>query len=235
MSDHAKKSATGAERRTGATAKESYKYTFDDFCVLVKDGQKADLIDGVIYMASPENLDANLLFMWLGALLHGLADKTDQGNIYGSRVAFRLDETGSPEPDLAFVKKARSNLAHRGFFEGPPDLAIEIVSPELFDRDYVRKRAQYEEAGVSEYWIIDEMEQQITLLRLASDGKYREVKSRKGELHSLVLRGFWLRPEWLWQEVAVESRRIATAAGSPQAARFVERLRRFPLTPEVPP
>jgi hypothetical protein len=33
--------------------------TFDDFCLLVKDGQQADLINGVIYMASPENTDAN--------------------------------------------------------------------------------------------------------------------------------------------------------------------------------
>ena len=39
--------------------------TFEDFCFLVKDGQKADLIDGVIYMASPDNLDANRLSKWL--------------------------------------------------------------------------------------------------------------------------------------------------------------------------
>ncbi|MBL8794164.1 MAG: hypothetical protein JNM56_09680 [Planctomycetia bacterium] len=40
-------------------------YTFDDFCVLVNGKQKGDLIDGVIYVASPENIGANELFRWL--------------------------------------------------------------------------------------------------------------------------------------------------------------------------
>ena len=40
-------------------------YTYDDFCQLVREDQKADLIDGVIYMASPENTDPNDLFVWL--------------------------------------------------------------------------------------------------------------------------------------------------------------------------
>ena len=197
-------SQAGAERSTKrkaptASATKTYQFTFDDFCVLVKDGQKADLIDGVIYMASPDNLDANDLFMWLGYVMGGIAEETDQGNIYGSRVAFRLDELGSPEPDLAFVKKVRLHLKHRGFFGGHPDLALEIVSPESIERDYLLKRDQYEQAGVSEYWIVDEMERKITLLRLTAKGKFREVKPRKGEYHSAVLRGFWLRPEWLWE------------------------------------
>jgi len=44
-------------------------YTFDDFCEMVREDQKADLIDGVIYMASPENTEANDLFVWLSHCL----------------------------------------------------------------------------------------------------------------------------------------------------------------------
>jgi Uma2 family endonuclease len=193
-----------AERRTKgartATVARPYQYTFDDFCVLVKDGEKADLINGVIYMASPDNLDANDLFLWLATLARDFAEETDQGKIYGSRAAFRLSDVGGPEPDLAFVRNARLHLRRRGFFNGRPDVAMEIVSPESIERDYEMKRALYEAAGVPEYWIIDEMAQKVTLLRLGANGKYREVKPRKGELHSAVLRGFWLRPEWLWQD-----------------------------------
>jgi len=29
--------------------------------------------------------------------------------------------------------------------------------------------------------------------------KYHEVKPKKGEYHSTVLPGFWLRPEWLFR------------------------------------
>jgi Uma2 family endonuclease len=38
----------------------------------------------------------------------------------------------------------------RGFIDGAPALAIEIVSPDSVDRDYVRMLAIYEEAGVAE-------------------------------------------------------------------------------------
>ena len=53
----------------GATATRTGVFTYDDFCSLVHDGQKADLIDGVIYMASPENTDAHELFGWLYTVL----------------------------------------------------------------------------------------------------------------------------------------------------------------------
>lgn len=175
-----------------------YRLTFDEFCNIVRDGQKADLIDGVIHMASPENTDGNKLFMWLGGLLDDFVAARELGDVFGSRVAFRLDDENSPEPDIAFVSAAHRDRIHRGRVEGPPDLAIEIVSPESVDRDYRDKRKQYQRAGVAEYWIVDEMQRKVTLLRPDERGGYRAVKPRRGVLHSTVLPGFWLRPEWLW-------------------------------------
>ena len=49
-----------------STATHSTAIDFDSFCVVVKEDQAADLINGVFYMASRENLDANQRFMWLG-------------------------------------------------------------------------------------------------------------------------------------------------------------------------
>ena len=173
---------------------------FDDFCVLVKDGQKADLIDGVIYMASPDNTDANDLNGWLLVLMRTYARRKDLGKVYVSRVAFRLDDKNGPEPDVGFLRKDRLHLVKRGRVEGPPDLALEIVSPDSVDRDYGKKRDQYERFGVPEYWIIDEVEERVTLLRLQPNGRYREVRPKKGVLYSEVLPGFYLKPEWCWQD-----------------------------------
>jgi Uma2 family endonuclease len=174
-------------------------YTFEDFCVLVKDGQKADLIDGVIHMASPDNMDANDLFVWLIRLLADIVEINDLGKVNGSRAAYRLNDENSPEPDIAFIRRDRTNLVRRGFVNGAPDLAIEIVSPESVVRDYETKRDLYQEAGVQEYWIVDEVQQKVTLLRLGADEKFREIRPRKGVLSSQVVHGFWIRPEWLWQ------------------------------------
>jgi Uma2 family endonuclease len=176
------------------------RLTFDDFCVMVPDGRKADLIGGVIYMASPDNLDAATLFGLLHALMTFFVEENELGSVYGPRVAFRINDAESPEPDVAFVRSERRHLLRRGFVAGPPDLAIEIVSPDSVERDYVAKRHQYREAGVSEYWIIDEDNQRVTVLKLDARGRYREVRPRQGKYVSRVLPGFFLRAEWLWRD-----------------------------------
>ena len=123
----------------------------------------------------------------------------DLGETWILRVAFRLDVKNSPEPDIGFVLKDRLHLAKRGYFDGHPDAAFEIVSPESIERDYVKKLQQYEVFGVREYWIIDEIEETVTLYRLNKKGKYQEVRPKAGTYHSEVIDGFWLDPKWLWQ------------------------------------
>ena len=176
------------------------RFTFEDFCILVRDGQKADLIDGVIHMASPENWEALTLFALIFRLMGDFVETHNLGIVVGPRTAFRLDDRGSPEPDVAFVRKDREHLARESYFAGPPDLAVEIVSPESAERDYVAKRHQYREAGVPEYWIIDEENRRLTLLHLDARGRYREFRPRRGKYLSRALPRFFLRAEWLWQD-----------------------------------
>lgn len=182
------------------------RYTFEEFCELVPDGQKADLIDGVIYVASPDNLDAGKLFLWLVFVIYGYLEKRDLGELFGSRIAFRLSDYNSPEPDLAFVLKKRLHLSRRGHFYGWPDLAIEIVSPDSVRRDYFDKLKLYEKYHVREYWIIDEIEHTVTVYRLDANGKYRQIHVRGGVLRSKVMKGFWLKTEWLWPETRPSGR-----------------------------
>jgi Uma2 family endonuclease len=175
------------------------KVTFEEFCRLVPDGQKADLIGGVIYMASPDNWEAATLFGLLFRVIADFIDLYDLGVVLGPRVAFRLGKREGPEPDIGFLRKERVHLARRGYVDGPPDAGFEIVSPDSVERDYVRKRHQYREAKVPEYWIIDEVNHLVTLLRLDARGRYRVVRPRNGRYMSRVLPGFFLRAEWLWQ------------------------------------
>jgi Uma2 family endonuclease len=183
-----------------AAGKGMGPYTFEDFCALVPDGEKADLIDGVIYMASPDNIEAARLFTWLFRLLCDFVEVRDLGEVYPLRVAFRLDDGASPEPDIGFLSGKNLRRAFRTYVEGPPDLALEIVSPDSAERDYVAKRHLYEKHGVREYWIFDEALKKVMLLRRDAKGHYREIKPRKGIFHSKVIAHFWLKDEWLWQQ-----------------------------------
>lgn len=54
----------------------------------------------------------------------------------------------------------------------PPLLVVEVVSPgaENRRRDYLEKRNQYEWRGIGEYWILDPVVGQVTVLSMTSQG-----------------------------------------------------------------
>ena len=55
-------------------------------------------------------------------------------------------------------------------------LAVEVVSPgaEQIERDYTKKAIEYRNTGIPEYWIVDPIEQKITVLIL-KDGSYTKT------------------------------------------------------------
>ncbi len=171
-------------------------YTFEEFLDLIPDGEKADLLDGAIYLASPDNTDANELTTWLAAILWSFVEFKDLGKVYTSRVAYRINRKQGPEPDIGFVPKALEATRRRGYINGPPALAVEVVSPDSVARDYVQKRDVYERAGVQEYWILDPDEHRATFL-LLKHGHYRKARLKKNIFESGVLPEFYLDARWV--------------------------------------
>jgi Uma2 family endonuclease len=55
----------------------------------------------------------------------------------------------------------------------PPLLVVEVVSPNQASRDYRYKRSEYAARGVAEYWIVDPIEQKVTVLEWV-EGFYEE-------------------------------------------------------------
>ena len=90
--------------------------TYDDFRSRIADGEKADLIDGVIYMASPDNTDAADLFVWLIRLLAEYLDNHNLGKVYGSRVAMKLEEKNNPSRTSQWFSKKGSHSSRADTF-----------------------------------------------------------------------------------------------------------------------
>lgn len=92
---------------------------------------------------------------------------------YSELVVIISQETGRILiPDLSiFVRKPgdRSDISAAGRI---PDLVIEILSTDR-NRDLVRKRQLYAEAGIAEYWIFDPRNDTVLPLELR-DGEYIE-------------------------------------------------------------
>jgi Uma2 family endonuclease len=96
------------------------------------------------------------------------------------------------EPDILFMRADHADKRANRVWQGA-DLVVEVVSenPGDHERDYIKKRADYEAAGVSEYWIVDPKQRLITVLKLA-DGRYVEhCVARPGDsATSALLDGF---------------------------------------------
>ena len=69
------------------------------------------------------------------------------------------------EPDLAALRD-RSDPRNQDRFWLGADMVVEVVSPDDPNRDLVEKRADYAEAGIPEYWIVDPRFESVTVLTL---------------------------------------------------------------------
>lgn len=116
--------------------------------------------------------------------------------------------------DLLFVSNQHVDWLRPTYLDGPADLVIEVVSPESVERDRVTKLAEYEAAGISEYWLVDFLRREALFHRLGDDGRYHLVPvDADGFYRSAVLRGFRLRVSWLWQRPLPPIAAVAADAG----------------------
>jgi Uma2 family endonuclease len=112
----------------------------------------------------------------------------------GGRVLFaplrlRIRAGKHREPDLLLVLDAEDPRRQNSWWLGA-DLVVEVVSPDNPERDTVKKRADYAEAQIREYWIVYPQDETITVLIL-EDAEYVEYGIfRRGEtVMSSVLAG----------------------------------------------
>ena len=161
---------------------------------------RAEWEDGEVILVPPENIGHNDTEGLLAAVVRLFVEHHDLGRVFAGSAAVRLPGVRRRRvPDLVFVSKARSHLIGDTFIDGPPDLIAEIVSPDSVERDWVDKRAEYERAGVREYWIVDPSHERFAASALRGK-KYRPVRpDADGRVYSKVLRGLYVRPEWLWR------------------------------------
>ncbi len=137
---------------------------------------------------------------WLVVILRAYASAYDLGKVLGSEFMIRLGARRRLRvPDILFLAKDRLHFLRKNHLEGAPDLAIEVVSADSQSRDRRDKYADYEAAGVLEYWIIDPIGEDLEVHVLDPEGKYQPLPINEGVVASTVLTGLSLRVESFWQ------------------------------------
>ena len=177
MSDHKYDMATYVVREEAAEYSVEYEnqfkadsdsrwprqghYTVQDIRAL-PDEIRVELIDGVIYdMTAPRPIHQDLLFE-LALEFRKCVDAS------GSDCKVRLapfdvrllsDDRNMFQPDIFITCDESKNNGE--FYDGAPELAVEILSPSTRRKDFIVKAPSYQKAGVREYWIVDPKDEKV--------------------------------------------------------------------------
>ncbi len=171
-----------------------------EFVAWCNDKTWAEWVDGEVIVMPPVTVEHGQLCGFLLVLIRMYTEDQDCGVVLSGSVQIRFGpQRRRRSPDMFFISEARREIIRENHIEGAPDLILEIVSPESVARDWREKYVEYEKAGVREYWIVDPLSKKVEAYVLDRSRKYKLLAEREGAIRSKVLRGFLLKPAWLWQ------------------------------------
>jgi Uma2 family endonuclease len=190
--------------------------------------RKAELIEGVVYMASPLRFRPHAkphgrLITWLG--VYEAATPCIE---MGIEPTVRLDIDNEPQPDgvllISTESGGHSTLSEDEYVEGAPELVVEIAASSAAI-DLGDKKRAYRRSGVQEYIVWQVFDQKIDWFQL-QDGDYvLLVPDEQGVLHSQVFPGLWLNVEAMLRgEMRSVLAVLQTGIESAEHQAFVEQL-----------
>ena len=149
--------------------------TEDDLAAMPADGHRYELLDGTLLVTPAPSLNHQLC---AGSLFVLLREARQPGQVVLlAPFDVRLSRITVLEPDLLVSWRADLTTAR---MEGPPLLAVEILSPSTRRIDVSAKRLAYEAAGVPAYWLVDPEAPSLTVLELEA-GRYVERATVTGD------------------------------------------------------
>jgi len=140
---------------------------YADLAALPADGKRYELLEGEIYVTAAPRPRHQLVVGNLYLIIAEHVRRLGLGEIFLSPIDVILSDVTVVEPDLVYLDAARlERVSDRGI-EGPPTLAIEVLSPSTAPADRGVKRQLSGRYGVPHYWIVDPDARVIETYRLA--------------------------------------------------------------------
>ncbi|MDQ2888334.1 MAG: Uma2 family endonuclease [Chloroflexota bacterium] len=155
-------------------------WTYDLYAALPDDGKRYEVVDGVLYMSpSPGDFHQKICllvahYLLTHVMLAGL------GQVRPAPFDVELAPDTIVQPDVMVVLNAWLDRITPSRIKGAPDLVIEVLSPATEKYDRTEKRAAYERAGVTEYWLVDPIARTVEVLFL-EEGTYRSAALLSGQ------------------------------------------------------
>ena len=152
-----------------------FNWTVEDLERLPDDGQRYELLDGVLLVSPAPVRRHQVTCFEVGKLLDAACPP--ELAVMVAPLDWRPDPRTSFQPDVLVIRN--QGMSAKNVTE-PLVLAVEVLSPSTRGRDLVEKRAKYESAGVASYWVIDPDVPRLLALELA-DGRYRVAGEASGD------------------------------------------------------
>jgi Uma2 family endonuclease len=192
------------------------------------DLKKAELIEGVVYMASPLRFEPHAephakIMTWLGIY----AALTAYIRI-GDNPTVRLDIDNEPQPDAVLLIDAQrggqTRISEDGYIEGAPELIAEI-SASTATIDLRNKKWVYRRNGVKEYLVWQVLDNRLDWFRLQEGDYVSLMPDEDGIIRSVVFPGLWLNVGALLAgEMGAVIATLQAGLGSEEYASFKQQL-----------
>jgi Uma2 family endonuclease len=142
--------------------------TAEDLLRMPDDGlHKRELVAGRLVTMTPAGVQHGVVGTRLGAAMATHVDAHRLGFVCGPDTGFQLasDPDTVRSPDLSFVVRSRVSASGlpQGYWQGAPDLAVEILSPGDSRSELRAKIAEYLRLGAREVWFVEPAERRLTI------------------------------------------------------------------------
>ncbi len=149
-------------------------WTYDDYAALPDDGQRYEIVNGVLVLAPAPTPDHQSIAVRIAYYLFPHVDLAGIGKLFPSPIDVDLGPKDVFQPDLVVVLNEHLNRVTAKKIIGAPDLVIELASPSTATYDRLTKYQQYAQAGITEYCIVKPTTHTVEVLVL-EDGEYHSL------------------------------------------------------------
>ena len=137
------------------------------------DGFRYELVKGELRKMSPAGSEHGAIVINVTLLVGSHVKSNDLGVCFGAETGFKIasDPDTVRAPDLAFVSRERipEGGIPKKFWEGAPDLAVEVVSPGDTYSEVEEKVEDWLEAGARAVWVLNPKRRSVSVYRSMTD------------------------------------------------------------------
>lgn len=147
--------------------------TAEDLWKQVDDGYRYELVKGVIRRMPPAGFEHGIRAAKIGARLNAYVEKHKLGYVCGAETGFKISQDPDTvrAPDAAFVRQVTIDARgiSKGYWEGAPDLAVEVISPGDTYTEVAEKVDEWLAAGCAMVWVVNPRRETIEVYRSPED------------------------------------------------------------------